>query len=159
VTLDFTSHSVEQTCRIGACLGELLLAGDIICLAGGLGAGKTVLAQGIGEGWGALEAVTSPTFTLVHEHHRAKDGQALYHIDCYRLHEVAEARGIGLDDLLYGDGPMIIEWPEHIQAILPSQHLWITLTILDDTRRQIVIDATGERYEILMEAFRHNSVR
>ncbi|NLX11994.1 MAG: tRNA (adenosine(37)-N6)-threonylcarbamoyltransferase complex ATPase subunit type 1 TsaE, partial [Chloroflexi bacterium] len=95
--MQLTSHSVEQTLHLGRALGELLRPGDLICLAGDLGAGKTALTRGIGAGWGAREAVTSPTFTLIHEHRRPQDDQVLYHVDCYRLHGAEDAWNIGLD--------------------------------------------------------------
>src|SRR5258706_9835 len=83
--LDISSHSAEQTQRLGARLGSLLQVGDIICLSGDMGAGKTVFSAGIGRGWGAKTPLTSPTFNLVHDHTRDADSQHLYHLDCYRL--------------------------------------------------------------------------
>jgi tRNA threonylcarbamoyladenosine biosynthesis protein TsaE len=153
-TVEFISSSVEQTTQAGYHLGELLAAGDVICLAGDLGAGKTVLARGIGMGWGVLEAVTSPTFTLIHEHHRAQDDQVLYHVDCYRLQGADDAWGIGLEDVLHGDGPVVIEWPEHVQQVLPARRLWIQFTVLDDSQRRITVKAGGQRYQALLEALR-----
>jgi tRNA threonylcarbamoyladenosine biosynthesis protein TsaE len=153
-SVEFISHNIDQTLRVGARLGQLLVGGDVICLAGNLGAGKTALTKGIAAGWGALEAVTSPTFTLIHEHRRARDKQVLYHVDCYRLHGTADAWGIGLEDLLHDDGIVVIEWPEHIQAALPEDHLWIRLDIMDETQRRMVFNATGERYTTLVETFR-----
>lgn len=156
-TIDFISQSVEQTVRMGIHLGELLKARDVICLSGNLGAGKTAFTRGIAAGWGAQELVTSPTFTLVHEHRRAQDDLVLYHIDCYRLEKPAEAWQIGMDDLFYNDDPVVIEWPEHIQGALPADRLWITFTILDDTWRQIEMKATGERYQALVEDLRQKA--
>src|SRR3990170_117452 len=93
--VEFVSGSPAQTARIGERLGELLQPGDVICLAGALGAGKTCLAQGVGKGWGASGDVTSPTFTLVHELRRSRDDALLYHIDLYRIESSAEARLLG----------------------------------------------------------------
>ena len=92
-TLDFISNSMEQTVRLGVRLGELLAAGDVICLSGELGAGKTAMASGIGRGWGAGQQVTSPSFTLIKEYPRLHDGLILYHVDCYRLETVADVAG------------------------------------------------------------------
>jgi len=150
--VELVSYSVEQTSQVGYHLGQLLAAGDVICLAGDLGAGKTVFARGVGIGWGALESVTSPTFTLIHEHHRAQDSQVLYHVDCYRLQGTDDAWGIGLEDVLHGDGSVLIEWPEHVQAVLPAERLWVQFNILDDTQRQMTVRAVGQRYEALLEA-------
>lgn len=152
--VELVSRSVEQTSQVGYHLGQLLAAGDVICLAGDLGAGKTVFARGVGIGWGALESVTSPTFTLIHEHHRPQDSQVLYHVDCYRLRGADEAWGIGLEDVLHGDGSVLIEWPEHVQAVLPVECLWIQFSILDDTRRQLTFRAVGPRYQALLETLR-----
>lgn len=152
--LDLISHSAEQTRRLGTRLGALLRAGDVICLAGDLGAGKTAFAAGIGVGWGAKVPLTSPTFNLVHEHERADDAQILYHLDCYRIHTAADAVTIGLDDILSGRGPVIVEWPEHIEAALPQERLWIDLRVIEPTRRTFIFDATGKRYETLLEQFR-----
>jgi tRNA threonylcarbamoyladenosine biosynthesis protein TsaE len=151
-TVAFTSYSVEQTSQVGYHLGELLVAGDVICLAGDLGAGKTVLARGVGLGWGALESVTSPTFTLIHEHRRLQDNRVLYHVDCYRLRGADDASGIGLEDVLHGDGSVLVEWPEHVQDVLPAERLWVQLEFLDDTRRHVTVAATGPRYEALLQA-------
>jgi hypothetical protein len=80
----------------------LLLPGDIICLSGDMGAGKTVFSGGIGKGWGAKTPLTSPTFNLVHDHTREADSQHLYHLDCYRLERPNDADTIGIDEM--GEG-------------------------------------------------------
>lgn len=152
--LDIISHSVEQTHRLGLRLGTLLQAGDVICLSGDMGAGKTVFSAGIGKGWGALDPVTSPTFNLVHEHRRDKDKQRLYHLDCYRLSGPDDVDSIGLDDILSGRGPVILEWPERIEEALPRNRLWIELRVLEHTRRNFIMEATGERYQQLITRFR-----
>jgi tRNA threonylcarbamoyladenosine biosynthesis protein TsaE len=152
--LDIISHSVDQTRRLGARLGTLLSAVDIICLSGDMGAGKTAFAAGIGKGWGAKHTLTSPTFNLVHEHTREKDNQRLFHLDCYRLESASAAESIGLEDVLSGRGPVIFEWPEHIEDILPKERLWIELKILEPTRRNFIFEATGKRYEELVQKFR-----
>lgn len=152
--LDIISHSLEQTQRLGVRLGSLLEAGDLICLSGDMGAGKTVFTAGIGRGWGALTPITSPTFNLVHEHRREKDRTRLYHLDCYRLNKPSDVESIGFDDLLDGRGVVILEWPEHIQKMLPAERLWIDLRVLELTRRNFVLEGAGERYRDLVEKFR-----
>ena len=110
------------------------------------------MTRGIGAGWGALEPVTSPTFTLVHEHRRAVDNQVLYHVDCYRLEGPNAAWGIGLDDVLHGgEHPVVLEWPEHIQPALPVNRLWITLSLIDENQRHLAFAPTGDRYQALFE--------
>ena len=153
-SFEFVSQNVEQTEQLGRTLGQHLTGGDVICLSGDLGAGKTALTRGIAAGWDAQESVTSPTFTLVHEHHRAHDDQILYHVDCYRLARASDAWSIGLEEMLYGLNPVVLEWAENVRDLLPPERLWITLTFLDSTRRQIDVTATGERYRALLAALR-----
>lgn len=155
--VDIISSSAEHTMRLGARLGTLLQPGDVICLSGDMGAGKTVFSVGIGKGWGSLTPITSPTFNLVHVHERPSDTQRLYHLDCYRLHSPEEAEAIGLDDILNGSGAAIFEWPENILAALPAHRLWIDLRILEPNRRSLMITATGPRYERLLQDFRGES--
>ena len=152
--LDIITHSAEQTQRLGARLGGLLKPGDVVCLSGDMGAGKTVFARGIGVGWGAREAVTSPTFNLVHEHRRVRDDQRLFHLDCYRLNGAGDTDAIGLDDILDGDGPVIFEWPERIEKVLPRSRLWVDLRILENNRRNLIFQGHGKRYTELIAKFR-----
>lgn len=152
--LDLISYSAEQTQRLGTRLGTMLMPGDILCLSGDMGAGKTVFSAGIGKGWGALAPLTSPTFNLVHEHRRERDDQRLYHLDCYRLTSLLDAESVGLDDILSGRGAAIFEWPENILEALPPERLWIELRILEPTRRNITFEATGKRYQALIQNFR-----
>ena len=157
--IDFISRSLEQTTRLGARLGELAQPGDVIALSGELGAGKTAFAAGFGPGFGALEAVSSPTFVFAHEHRRSADRVRLYHIDCYRLDGALDADSIGLSDMLAGEAVLLIEWPERILPLLPAERLWITLAAVDDepTRRQITFQASGARSEALLEQFRRRA--
>lgn len=152
--LDIYSHSPKQTARLGTRLGQLLKAGDVICLSGDMGAGKTVFSSGIGQGWGAKYPVTSPTYNLVHQHTRERDNDMLYHLDCYRLRGVDDVDSIGLDDILESHGVVIIEWAERIEEALPANFLWIELRVIEDTRRNFVLEATGERYHELVKQFR-----
>lgn len=152
-SLEFLSHSPEQTQRVGVRLGELLPPGALVCLEGELGAGKTTLAQGIARGWGALDAVTSPTFILVNEYRRA-DGQCLFHVDAFRLTGESEAESIGLLELIEAEGPVVIEWAEKLKGILPAERLWIRLQWAEELRRSLNLDARGAEYEALLKSFR-----
>jgi len=152
--LDFVSHSVAQTQRIGARLGELLQRGDVVCLEGELGTGKTCLAQGIARGMGIEERVASPSFTLIREYGHHGAPLPLYHIDFYRIEGTEEALALGLDDYLYGNGVCVIEWAERAKGILPEERLWITLKHLDETKRGIIMEATGDRYRKLLQEFK-----
>lgn len=156
--LDLISHSAEQTRRLGVRLGTLLRPGDVICLSGELGVGKTAFASGIGAGWGAKNVLNSPTYNLVHEHRRAADAMRLYHLDCYRLEGEIEAETLGLDDIFDGSAAVLIEWPERIKSLLPKNHLWIELKVFDATRRNLLFVPSGAHYEALIEAFRGDAL-
>lgn len=155
-SLDFWSHSAEQTVRFGARLGELLQPGDLLTLSGELGAGKTTFVTGLSRGWGSADQVTSPTFVLVNDYRRP-DGLHLWHLDAYRLASGAEAVAMGLDDLLADGGVMVIEWPEHLAEALPAERLSVTLRWVDDTRRGLRFAASGDRYAALLTEFRQAS--
>lgn len=156
-TLEFVSSSVEQTVRLGVRLGELLQPGDVVCLYGDLGAGKTAVARGVGRGWGTALRVTSPTFTLVNEYPRLKDGQVLHHVDCYRLESEADVWTVGLEDLLDERQAIVIEWPERLVHLLPSDRLEIHLNYLDETRRALRLSATGPRSANLLADFKQSA--
>ena len=133
-------------------LGALLQTGDLICLIGDLGAGKTTLVQGISAGWGSLDAVSSPTFVLVNVYRRL-DGQHLYHLDAYRLSSAAEAVDLDLD-LLIEHGPLVVEWADRIQDALPKEHLRVKMNWINDQQRDMMITAHGWRYETILTHFR-----
>jgi tRNA threonylcarbamoyladenosine biosynthesis protein TsaE len=156
-TLDFVSNSLEQTVRLGVRLGELLEPGDLVCLSGELGAGKTVLARGIGRGWGASQRVTSPTFTLVNQYPRLRDGCLLYHVDGYRLESAGDIATVGIEDLLDGSGAMMIEWPERLETLLPPDRLWIEMSYVNETRRSLRFSAEGKRSAELLKQFRQSA--
>lgn len=148
-TLDIFSRSPEQSRKLGARLGSLLQPGDVICLSGDLGAGKTTLTQGIARGWGSLDSVSSPTFVLVNVYRRP-DGQTLSHLDAYRLDSADEAEDLDLLPLMES-GPVLIEWPERIKEVLPVDHLWVSMRWLADEQRGMIIKATGKRYQQLVK--------
>ncbi len=152
-TMDFFSRSPEQTRRIGRRLGEALQAGDVICLQGDLGAGKTTFVQGVAQGWGSLDAVSSPTFILVNVYRR-EDEVRLFHMDAYRLDSAPEAAELDLETML-AQGPLLIEWPERIDGLVPDERLWIHLEHVDDEEREMNFKATGKRYDDLLEMIRH----
>jgi tRNA threonylcarbamoyladenosine biosynthesis protein TsaE len=153
-TLDFLSRSPEQTRRIGLRLGGLFQIGDLVCLVGGLGAGKTTLVQGIAQGWGSPDAVSSPTFVLVNEYYRP-DGDLLFHMDAYRIESGPEAAELDLDRMLTA-GALIIEWADRIQAILPGERLWIHLEHIAEEQRQMRFIAGGARCDHILSGLRHD---
>ena len=149
-TLDIISHSLSQTRRIGARLGARAKAGDVFCLEGDLGSGKTSFVQGIGEGMGVTGPVVSPTFVLLNVYRTAPGRPPLYHLDLYRISGPQEALDFGLEEYLYGEGVVAIEWPERIREVLPPEHLWIAFRHLDATKRGLVMQPEGTRYEALV---------
>jgi tRNA threonylcarbamoyladenosine biosynthesis protein TsaE len=151
-TLEFLSRSPEQTRRVGMRLGALLKLGDVVCLEGDLGSGKTTLVQGMALGWNSLDAVSSPTFVIVNMYRRG-DGQKLAHLDAYRLGGPEEANALDLEVLLEG-GPLVVEWAERIQAALPQENLWVNMNHVAEEQRSMQIDAHGERYEEILNALR-----
>jgi tRNA threonylcarbamoyladenosine biosynthesis protein TsaE len=154
-SLEFFSRSPDQTRRLGIRLGTLMRPGDLLCLSGDLGSGKTTLVQGLAQGWGSLDAVSSPTFVLCNEYRRA-DRKVLYHLDAYRLESPLEAEYLDLDSMLES-GPMVVEWAERIQAVLPPERLWLNLRYIAEEHRGMVFLPEGSRYEKIVAKFRHQS--
>jgi len=148
-TFEFFSRSPEQTRRVGMRLGTLLQPGDIICLQGELGAGKTTFVQGASQGCGSLDEVSSPTFVLVNVYRRA-DGSQLSHLDAYRIESLGEAEELDLDALL-ASGALFIEWPERIEPILPRERMWAFLEYETEEHRALRFEAQGARYEALLD--------
>ena len=117
----YETYSAEETRALGRKIGETALPGDVYTLVGDLGVGKTVFTQGIAEGLGITEPVSSPTFTIVQEYHTGR--MPFYHFDVYRIGCVEEMDEIGFDDYVYGEGLTMIEWANLIEEILPD-HFW-----------------------------------
>lgn len=118
-------------------VGEESKPGDIICLKGELGAGKTYFVKGFVQAFGiSPDTVSSPTFSIIQEY---RGSLPIYHFDCYRLENSKEALEIGAEEYLYGDGVSIIEWPERIEAILPENVKYVQITSINNTTRKINI--------------------
>lgn len=151
-TLEVKSHNPKQTRELGVRLGRVLQLGDMLCLQGELGAGKTTFVQGIAQGWGSLDSVSSPTFILVNMYRRA-DGSQLFHMDAYRLDSTGEAEELDLDSML-AEGALIVEWPERMQSLIPDERLWVEFTQSGEEEREMKFNARGKRYEALLEMIR-----
>ena len=149
---EYLSRSADQTRRAGMRLGSLLKTGDVIFMVGELGTGKTTLIQGVTAGWGSLDMASSPTFVLVNVYRRP-DGAQLFHMDAYRMQDAYEAMELDIDAFLR-KGPLVIEWADRIEEALPREHLSIHLHWIDYEQRDMMISATGKRYEKLLEKFR-----
>ena len=129
-----TTTSVDETRDLGEAVAGLARPGDVVVLAGDLGAGKTAFVQGFGRALGVTARITSPTFTLVHVY----DGRLpVHHLDVYRLEQLSEALDLGLPEMLDEGGVVLIEWGEAILPELPHDYLEVRLTFGegDDDRR------------------------
>ncbi len=151
-SMEFISRSPQQTLRLGSRIGALLQGGDLLCLSGELGSGKTTLVQGIASGWGSSDRANSPTFVLVNVY-RHPQGKRLYHLDAYRLSSPVEAEDLDISAMLE-NGVLVVEWAERIQSALPAENLWVTLRWVDDEQRDMVFKANGERYWDLLNDLR-----
>lgn len=130
------SKSVEETLEIAEKYSKTVQPGDIICLKGNLGAGKTHFVKGFVRGFGISETVvSSPTFTIINEY---EGERPVYHFDCYRLEQPEDALEIGAEEYFYGDGVCIVEWPERILGILPTDAKKITIKTISENEREII---------------------
>jgi tRNA threonylcarbamoyladenosine biosynthesis protein TsaE len=145
------SKNADQTRELGRQLGKLAQAGDIFLLSGNLGVGKTCLTQGVVWGLDSQEYALSPTFVLMRE---IQGRLPLYHIDLYRLDQLAEISDLGLDDYLYGRGLCVIEWAEKGMTVLPSEHLLVKIEYINDSERIITLTACGKRYARLIKSLK-----
>lgn len=121
----FESNSAEDTFAFGQKLGREAVPGEIICLDGDLGVGKTVFTQGFAAGLGIDDYVNSPTFNIVKEYEGGR--LPLYHFDVYRIGDPSEMEEIGYEDYFYGHGVSIIEWPGQIEELLPKEARWVRI--------------------------------
>lgn len=139
-----TSDSPEATRRLGASLAPLLARGDVIVLAGDLGAGKTCFTQGLAEGLGCAAHVTSPTFVILHQ---LEGRLPLYHFDLYRIETDREFADLAFEEILYGDGVSVLEWGDRFAGELPADRLELAFHFDGDTARTIEVAALGGRWE------------
>jgi len=166
-TVTIASYTPGQTEQIGSILGSMLTKGDVVALCGELGAGKTTLVRGIARGMGLEEGeVASPSFTLVNEYAGgglpkgapsasasalAKGPLRLFHIDLYRLTDEKDLIGLDYEEYLAGEGVVVIEWADRIPQAVPRDALWITLRYLGAERREIALQAEGDRFKMMIE--------
>jgi tRNA threonylcarbamoyladenosine biosynthesis protein TsaE len=140
--LSLRASSLDATHAVAAAVAGLSRRGDIILLAGEMGAGKTAFAQGFGRALGVTEPITSPTFTLVHSYDTA--GPTLHHADLYRLDQLAEVADLALGELAEFDGIVLVEWGDVVESAF-GEHLLVRLDLVDGDlgSRRITITPSG----------------
>ena len=143
------SPTPETTRAVAAALAQVAKAGDLICLRGDLGAGKTEFAKGFGAGLGISDTINSPSFILMAEY---AGRLPLFHIDLYRLADAREAVVGGLIDDRQGEGVTVVEWPERMAAILPAARLDVTIGGSADEARTIALGTTARDYDRYLDA-------
>lgn len=149
--MEFIIDNVDKTINLGVEIGKRAQSGDIICLIGDLGTGKTHITKGIATGLGIQDHITSPTFNIVNEYNGR---HKLYHFDVYRVNDPDEIEAIGFDEYIFGDGVTIIEWANYIEELIPKEHTKITIEKLPDKGenfRKIDIQFNGSRYDYVKE--------
>jgi len=151
------SRSVHETIKIGKIIAKNLKSGDIICLFGELGTGKTTLVKGMAVGLGiSKEKVISPTFVLIREHHQGR--LPLYHFDLYRMKSAAGILELGYEEYFYDAGVTVIEWADRLKYLVPKEFLKIELSIPKNTQRLLKFTAKGSRYKELLGKI-HEDIR
>ncbi len=146
--LTLTTHSPEETQRLGRLLGEQAQPGDLFLFSGPLGVGKTTLIQGIAFGLGVKEYARSPTFVLVTQY---RGRLPLYHMDLFRVDNPLEVLDLGLDEYLESGGVCVIEWAERAEELFPWECLWVHMEYGEgQADRRIRLEARGERYQGLV---------
>lgn len=136
--LKIKSRSMWRTIKEGAELGKQLEQGDVVVLAGELGAGKTVFAKGIAKGLGVKDwkSVNSPTFVIMSQY----EGRfRLYHFDFYRLSSVSELRDTGFFEYLSGDGVTVVEWGDKFPELFSDRSFWVDIKYINEKERLITI--------------------
>lgn len=128
-----TTHSAKETLEFGSLLSKYLRGGDLIALFGDLGSGKTCFTQGVCNGCGIQEPVTSPTFTLINEY---SNSNSIYHFDFYRIGSEDEVYGLGYEEYFYGTGICLIEWADRVLNFLPANRIEIHMENLFEQGRE-----------------------
>lgn len=133
-----TTKSAEETVALGKKVGSLLSANDVVCLTGQLGAGKTTLIQGIAEGFGVKDYVTSPTFIIINEY---QGKLPFFHVDLYRLEEVNDIEDLGIEEYFDRGGVCVIEWAERLKELKPKKCHEIKIDVVSESERKICVSS------------------
>jgi len=150
MSFKYLSESAKKTEQLGKALAKNLKPGDIVCLFGELGSGKTVLTKGIAQGLKIKKTVVhSPTFTLMNVYPAPK--VPVYHFDLYRIGKPKEIEAIGYEDFFYGGGISVVEWADRLGRLLPKVYLSVEIYHKSENERVFVITAKGKRFKELVE--------
>lgn len=150
--MELIVNNIDETIAIGRQIGELAKAGDIICLTGDLGSGKTHFTKGIALGLNIRDDITSPTFTIVNEYDGGR--LKLNHFDVYRVNDPDEIEAIGFDEYIFSEAVTVIEWANYIDVLIPEESLNISITKLPERGenfRKLVINYSDKRYAYVEE--------
>ena len=152
MNIRLTSHSCQDTVRLGILLGNLLVPGSVVGLIGELGTGKTCFIKGLAYSIQRIPVseVTSPTFTILQEY---KGNIPFYHFDAYRLSGVGDLETIGFEDYIDGEGITVIEWADKICDALPKDCLLIYIELVNENERCFTLKASGRQYLKVLEKF------
>lgn len=142
------SMSEENTHALAKRLAPFLFPGAVITIEGPLGSGKTTFVAGIAAGLNVEERVISPTFNILKCYFHGR--LPLFHIDAYRLEN--RDSELGLDEFIEGDGVTLIEWPDYIKPLIPSERLHIIIETLDENKRRIAFESFGSRYDAMLNS-------
>lgn len=150
------SRSAQETLKLGGILSRNLKPGDIICLEGDLGSGKTTLTKGIAAGLGVdKDKVTSSSFILIRQHLEGRI--PLFHFDLYRLKDAGNIATLGYEEYLYDEGVSVIEWADNLDCLMPKEYLMVELSYgSNDSERIFKLSAKGARYKELLGRFNEN---
>jgi tRNA threonylcarbamoyladenosine biosynthesis protein TsaE len=152
MNINVCSHSEKETLQIGKRLAKALRSGEIVCMYGPLGSGKTALTRGIAQGLGIAEKeVRSPTFTLMNMYEGAR---ILYHFDFYRINKPQELLGLGLEDFFYGQDICVVEWADKLGDYQPKDYLRVAVSHQGDQERFFVFSARGKNSRETIRRFR-----
>lgn len=144
------SQSESNTRKLGKVIACLLGKGDILCLFGQLGSGKTQLVKGLASGLGALkDKVNSPSFVLLKQYQG--NSVTLNHFDLFRLKKEEEILNIGFEEYVYSDAISVIEWADRLKVCRPLEFLGIELEVVSQSRRRLDFFAKGKHYQVLLQ--------